>query len=131
MTLTEVDEIWTEAFPGEEAAPAETENETEHQRAFRIWRSEFTTECRNSVMKLHTNLGHPLPSTLAKMLSDAGGNEDMIRCAMKYPCPTCHRHGAPRLRRPASVPRTRQFNDTVLSMCTSGTFEENESWYTA
>ena len=114
VTLTEVDDIWTEAFPGEEAAPPETEQETEHQRAFRIWRSEFTTETRNAVMKLHTNLGHPLPSTLAKMLSDAGGSEDMIRCATRYPCPTCHRHGALRLRRPASVPRTRQFNDTLL-----------------
>ena len=44
VTLTEVDEIWTEALPGEEAAPAETENETEHQRAFRIWRSELVSE---------------------------------------------------------------------------------------
>ncbi len=38
----------------------------------------------------------------------------MIRSATKYPCPTCHRRGAPRLRRPTSVPHARHFHDTLL-----------------
>ena len=54
-------------------------------------------------------------STLAKMISDAGGSEEMIKCATRYPCSVCKRMSRPRLRRPVSVPRTRQFNDTLLA----------------
>ena len=64
---------------------------------------------------MHTNLGHPQNSTLAKMISDAGGSEEMIKCAARYPCSVCKRMSRPRLRRPVSVPRTRQFNDTLLA----------------
>ncbi len=66
------------------------ERETDHQKEFRVWRSEHSTEARNVMIKLHMNLGHPLPTMLAKMHSDVGGSENMIRCAKKYPCPTCH-----------------------------------------
>ena len=60
---------------------------------------------------------HPLPqnSTLVKMISDAGGGEEMIKCATRYPCSVCRRMSRPRLRRPVSVPRTRQFNGTLLA----------------
>ena len=49
------------------------------------------------------------------MISDAGGSEEMIKCATRYPCSVCKRMARPRLRRPVSVPRTRQFNDTLLA----------------
>ena len=49
------------------------------------------------------------------MISDAGGSEVMIKCATRYPCSVCKRMSRPRLRRPVSVPRTRQFNDTLLA----------------
>jgi hypothetical protein len=94
----------------------------------KVWRKEFPAETRNAVTRLHTNLGHPLPSTMAKMLSDAGGAEEAIQCVLQYPCPTCHRHGAPPLRRPASVPRTRQFNDTVLVDVHHWDFRGTRAW---
>ena len=49
------------------------------------------------------------------MISDAGGIEEMIKCATRYPCSVCKRMSRPRLRRPVSGPRTRQFNDTLLA----------------
>ena len=49
------------------------------------------------------------------MISDAGGSEEMIKCATRYPCSVCKRMSRPRLRRPVSVPRTRQYNDTLLA----------------
>ena len=49
------------------------------------------------------------------MLTDAGGSEEMIKCANRYPCSVCKRMSRPRLRRPVSVPTTRQFNDTLLN----------------
>ena len=42
-------------------------------------------------------------------------SEEMIKCATRYPCSVCKRVSRPRLRRPVSVPRTRQFNDTLLA----------------
>ena len=49
------------------------------------------------------------------MISDAGGSEEMIKCATRYPCSVCKRMSRPPLRRPVSVPRNRQFNDTLLA----------------
>ena len=49
------------------------------------------------------------------MISDAGGSEEMIKCATRYPCSVCKRMSQLRLRRPVSVPRTRQYNDTLLA----------------
>ena len=57
-------------------------------------------------------------STLAKMITDvtdAGGSEEMIKCANRYPCSVCKRMSPPRLRRPVSNPRNRQFKDTLLA----------------
>ena len=76
---------------------------------------EFPEQLRRVIVRIHTNLGHPQNSTFAKMISDAGGCEEMIKCANRYPCSVCKRTSRPRLRRPVSVPRTRQFNDTLLT----------------
>ena len=81
----------------------------------REWRHEFPEQLRRAIVPIHTNLGHPQKSTLAKMITDAGGSEEMIKCATRYPCSVCKRMHRPRLRRPVSVPRTRQFNDTLLA----------------
>ena len=43
-------------------------------------------------------------------------SEEMIKCATSiYLCFVCKRMSLPRLQRPVSVPRTRQFNDTLLA----------------
>ena len=70
---------------------------------------------RRVIIHIHTNLGHQQNSTLAKMISNVGGSEEIIKCANRCPCSVCKRMSRSRLRRPVSVPRTRQFNDTLLS----------------
>ena len=88
---------------------------SEADEAMREWRQAFPEQTRRAIIRIHTNLGHPQNSTLAKMISDAGGSEEMIKCATRYPCSVCKRMSRPRLQRPVSVPRTRQFNDTLLA----------------
>ena len=88
---------------------------SEADEAMREWRQELLEQARRAITRIHTNLGHPQNSTLAKMISDAGGSEETIKCATRYPCSVCKRMSRPRLRRPVSVPRTRQFNDTLLA----------------
>ena len=88
---------------------------SEEDESMREWRQEFPEKMRRAIIRIHTNLGHPQNSTLAKMISDAGGSEEMIKCANRYPCSVCKRMSWPRLRRPVSVSRTRQFNDTLLA----------------
>ena len=43
--------------------------------AMREWRQEFPEQTRRAIIRIHTNLGHPQNSTLAKMISDACGSE--------------------------------------------------------
>ena len=75
---------------------------SEEDEAMREWTQEFLEQTRRAIIRIHTNLGHPQNSTIAKMTTDAGGSEEMVKCATRYPCST-------------SVPRTRQFNDTLLA----------------
>ena len=88
---------------------------SEEDNAIREWRQEFPEQTRRAISRIHGNLGHPQISTLAKMISDAGGSEEMIKCATRCPCSVCKRMSRPRLRRPVSAPRTRHFNDTLLA----------------
>ena len=67
--------------------------------AIREWRQEFPEQTRRAISRIQTNLGHPQNSTLAKMISDARGMEEMIKCATRYPCSVCKRMSRPRLRR--------------------------------
>ncbi len=53
VNFTEVDDIRTEAFPGEAGAP---ERETNRKKEFRVWRSEHSAEARNALIKLHATL---------------------------------------------------------------------------
>ena len=62
---------------------------SEEDEAMREWRQEFPEQLRRVIVRIHTNLGHPQNSTLAKMISDAGGSEEMIKCATRYPCSVC------------------------------------------
>ena len=70
--------------------PHDVEEATsEKDDAIREWRQEISEQTRRSTSRIHTNLGHPQNSTLAKMISDTGGSEEMIKCATRYPCPVC------------------------------------------
>ena len=87
---------------------------SEEDEAMREWRQEFPEQLRRAIGRIHTNLGHPQNSTLAKMISDAGGNEDMIKCATRYPCFVCKRMSRPRLRRPCV---SFQEPDSSMTLC--------------
>ena len=102
-SCTPLDDEDTTAFPSEE------------DDSMREWRQEFPEKMRRAIIRIHTNLGHPQNSILAKRISDAGGSDEKIKCANRYPCSVCKRMSRPRLRRLVSVPRTRQFNDTLLA----------------
>ena len=71
---------------------------SEEDEAMREWRQEFPEQLRRLIVRIHTNLGHRQISTLAKMISDAGGSEEMIKCTTRYPCSVCKRRmSRPRL----------------------------------
>ena len=45
---------------------------SEEDEAMRVWTQEFREQTRRAIIRIHTNLGHPQNSTLAKMITDAG-----------------------------------------------------------
>ena len=74
-------------------------------------------EIRRSVARLHTNLGHPSPQELSRLLLHRGiPNAAVLECVKKLHCATCERLKGPQQPRPASstVPSTAsQFNELV------------------
>ena len=52
----------------------------EKDEAMREWRQELPEQTRRAIFPIHTNIGHPQNSTLAKMITYAGGSE-VIKCA--------------------------------------------------
>ena len=74
-----LDDEETTAFPSEE------------DESMREWRQQFPQQTRRAIIRIHTNLGHPQNSTLANMISNTGGSEEMIKCATRYPCSVCKR----------------------------------------
>ena len=58
--------------------PPDDEEATAYE-ALREWRQEFPEQPRTAIIRIHTKLGHPPNSTLAKMITDAGGSEEMIK----------------------------------------------------
>ena len=86
----------------------------ENVESRQAWERDFPARMHIAAARLHTNMGHPVAATLAKMLSDAGASEEMISCALRYQCGTCHNMTGPRTRCPAAIPGTRTFNEIVL-----------------
>ena len=74
----------------------------------------ISAQVRREVERLHRNFGHPAPESLAKMLYTAKADQDMVRYARLYQCPTCEAR-----KRPGAVPKTTmpyrptRFNHTV------------------
>ena len=52
---------------------------SEEEDLTRDWRRAFAEKMRQNTVRIHTNLDQPQNSTLARMISDAGGKEEMIR----------------------------------------------------
>ena len=68
--------------------------------------------------------GHPQKSTLAKMITDAGESEEMVKCATRYPCSLCKPDSSPA----SCVSRK---NPTLCwLMCISGITKPVRCWCT-
>ena len=64
--------------------------------------------------RLHSNLGHPHPGKLAKLLSEQGADEAVVKAARDYQCDACvESQPGPKLSHPSSLHVPRDFNDCV------------------
>ena len=68
---------------------------------------------KSRLIKIHNNLGHPAPQTLAQHLKAAGENQDLVEAALEYQCDACLESTEPRHQRPGKLPEPREFNDMV------------------
>ena len=64
-------------------------------------------------MRLHKNLGHPAPETLARHLTIAKASPHVIQGAKEFVCDACVESTQPRHQRPAKLHEPQEFNDTV------------------
>ena len=75
--------------------------------------TEHKADALRTVQRLHRNLGHPSADALADLLAARGAHPNVIEAARKYQCVACSKYKKPHETAPASMPLTRQFNDTV------------------
>ena len=75
--------------------------------------TEHKADALRTVQRLHRNLGHPSADALADLLAARGAHPNVIEAARKYQCVACAKYKKPNEAAPASMPLTRQFNDTV------------------
>ena len=57
---------------------------------------EYPAEVKRTLAELHTNLSHPHPDTMARMLTLAGADPAMIEASRHLRCEVCHRASPPR-----------------------------------
>lgn len=75
---------------------------------------EPTERQKRELLKIHRGLGHPQPSELGRALRNVGVKRNLIRWAtQEMRCPVCEARVKPLARRPATLPRTLQFNQVV------------------
>lgn len=73
-------------------------------------------EVKNTVARLHLNLGHPSKEELCRLLAYEGSVPDEIyECARKLQCSSCERLRPPQKPRPSTAPKilNGQFNDEI------------------
>eukprot|EP00959_Pyramimonas_sp_CCMP1952_P435853 9126814-Pyramimonas_sp.AAC.1 len=58
-----------------------------------------------AVRKIHVNLGHPAAGDLIRILKHGNATEEAIAIARDFKCDVCELNRAPKLPRPATVPR--------------------------
>ncbi|CAE7708982.1 GIP [Symbiodinium sp. CCMP2592] len=80
-----------------------------HGPAFR----NLSKEDRSQLIRIHNNLGHPAPTTLAKHLKAAGEKPAMVEAALDYQCDACLEATEPRHQRPSKLPEALEFNDLI------------------
>ena len=95
-----------------------------HGPAFRSLTSE--EKCR--LRRIHNNLGHPSPETLARHLKAANESPSLIEAALDFQCDVCLESTEPRHQRPSKLPEPRDFNDLIGI---DGFFFKSQSGYRA
>ena len=66
-------------------------------------------------MHLHTVTGHRPPLRLARALVISGADAKLVRAAKEVKCEICHELQPVKTRRPADLPRVRNFGDRVYT----------------
>ena len=73
----------------------------------------LTSQEKSDLVRMHRNLGHPAPMTLAEHLTSAGAAGHIIAGAREYQCDTCLESTQPRHQRPSKLHEPVEFNHTV------------------
>ena len=102
--LSEPTEVQTSVLEGWAPPPVPL-----HGPAFR----NLDRDQKTQLIRIHNNLGHPAPTTLAKHLKAAGENPSLVQAALDYQCDACLESTEPRHQRPSKLPETLEFNDLI------------------
>ena len=73
----------------------------------------LTSQEKADLRKLHINLGHPAPKTLAEHLKAQNAEPHIVDAARDFSCETCVESTGQRAHRPAKLHEPRDFNDCV------------------
>ena len=68
---------------------------------------------RQTLPRLHKNLGHPSPQVLAQVLRQQGYPSHLVRGLEDMKCSTCIQHQAPKIQRPATLKSELDFGDKI------------------
>ena len=68
---------------------------------------------RQTLLRLHKNLGHPSPQVLAQVLRQQGYPSHLIKGLEDMKCSTCIQQQAPKIQRPATLKSELDFGDKI------------------
>ena len=74
---------------------------------------DLPAESRQMIARIHSNLGHPGPDKLKRLLSQQGQDPSIIAAVNDFCCPVCHEDQKPKIARPSSIHEDRDFNDRI------------------
>ena len=69
---------------------------------------------RQTLLRLHKNLGHPSPQVLAQVLRQQGYPSHFIKGLEDMKCSTCVQQQAPKIQRPATLKSELDFGDKLM-----------------
>ena len=80
-----------------------------HGPAFRA----LSRESKAELIRIHKNLRHPAPDTLARHLLAAQADPKLVAAARDFQCDVCLETTQPRHQRPGKLPEAREFNQLI------------------
>eukprot|EP00435_Cladocopium_sp_Y103_P004756 s3346_g1.t1 len=74
----------------------------------------LSNQQKTDLRRLHSNLGHPNPEKLCRVLTENGADAEVIAAARDYQCDVCvENKRGPTLPSPSTIHELREFNDCV------------------